>query len=110
MQVNFMHVFLIGSLLAYTGEKGKGSPQWCFTSMGVLALMIPFIVRLPEDLNSYRSLVNASHYLIQMPFFLYIAYKRENAPDGVFPLLKWLGIVLVITHLYFLYLKISRKP
>lgn len=106
-QVNLMHIILIGTLFAYTGDKGKSAPDWAFTAIGVFALMIPFIVRFPKDLDSYRSLVNASHYLIQMPFFLYIAYKAKNSPDGVFPLLKWLGVIIVVTHLYLLFVKFN---
>jgi hypothetical protein len=103
-QVNLMHVTLIGGLFVYIGDQKQNTPLWAYAALGTLALMIPFIVRIPKD-GSYRSLVNAAHYLFQLPILLYIAQKKNKSPPGVYPIMKALGIIMVVLHLYILYRK-----
>lgn len=101
-QVNLMHILLLGPLFVYIGEKGSETPEWAYSALGAFACMIPFIVRVPKDLSEYRSVVNASHYIFQFTALLYIAYYKNKNASWVYPVLKWLGVVVILTHVYLL--------
>jgi hypothetical protein len=102
IQVNLMHIIILGPLFIYIGQSGKQTPECVYAVLAVLTCLIPFIVRIPKDLSSYRSVVNASHYLFQFSALLYVAYLKNRNPDWVYPILKWLGAIVIITHIYLL--------
>lgn len=99
-QVNMMHVMLVSPLLIYIGKNKQKTPQWAYTSLMALSLMIPFIVRFPQPKMEYRHLVNANHYMITMPFLLYVAYKGDSIDHSIYPMLLYTGYLLLVIHGY----------
>ena len=101
-QVNLQHVFLVGPLLFYIGSQKENTPRWAFISLATLTVMIPFIVSYNYSSLSYRAIVNASHYLIWIPLFGYIAYAGINKHLGtyMYPILQLLGLSAITIHLF----------
>lgn len=104
-QVNLMHMIIIGPLLSYIGYNNSNTEDKYFHALTGITSMIPFIVRLPEG-NDYHSLINLSHYLIYIPFFLYVSFKGQRLNKNIFKLLFVLGIIVIIIHSYLLYKKV----
>lgn len=102
LQVNLQHVFLVGPLLFYIGKMKNDAPKWSYISLATLTLMIPFIVTYNYDTISYRSLINATHYLVWLPLFLLISYYGyyKKLPPWTFPLIQILGISAIAIHSY----------
>lgn len=99
-QVNLMHVAVIGPLLYSIGHYAPKTPNILYNALGVLALMIPFVVRTPKLDLSYRNIVNSLHYLVWIILFGYVAYMKNDTPKGILESLKILGIVVVALHGY----------
>lgn len=58
-----------------------------------------------------RTLVHLFHILIVGTLFLYVGIKRENIYKPLFPILLFLGFVIIFYHLYKIYGYLSKgKP
>ena len=107
-QVNLMHMFLVGPLLLYIGNKKEKTENWAFYSLATLTFMLPFIVRLPiYDSINYRSIVNSTHYVIWIPLFLYISYKKKDLEPYWWQIISLLGVSVFTIHLFLLLQKID---
>lgn len=104
-QVNLMHMIIIGPLLSYIGYNNSNTEDKYFNALTGITSMLPFIVRLPDGYD-YHSLINLSHYLIYIPFFLYVSFKKQKLNKNIFKLLFVLGIIVIIIHSYLLYKKV----
>ena len=103
LQVNLMHVFLIGPVLFGIGYKNPGENMELYNYLTMLTLTMLFIVRIPfyNLINwEYYDYLKASHLLLFTSFFGWIAYKKDTAPEFVYHILKLLGIAVISTHLY----------
>jgi len=109
MQVNLMHIFLVGPLLWSIGEDAPKTPNWKYNSLGALTLMIPFIVRVPGTAPSSLNIINSFHYLVFFSLFLYIAYMKNKTNINVLKLLKLLGIIVIVIHSYILVQRLRGK-
>lgn len=111
-QVNLQHVFLLGPLLFYIGNKGETAPQWTYVALATLTAMIPFIVTYKYTSMSYRSITNAIHYLVWIPLFAYIAWQGLNKklPLWSFPMLQLLGLSTITIHLFLWAQKMGYLP
>ena len=105
-QVNLMHAMLVGPLLFYIGHKKNNTPQAVYVALGLLVALIPFIVRIDVSRLTYRSIINAMHYLLWIPLFGYVVYSGVYGKlnDYWWPILKLLGVAVVSVHVY-LYLQ-----
>ena len=102
MQVNLMHIFLVGPLLWSIGEDAPKTANWKYNALGVTTLMIPFIVRIPGLELTNLNVINLFHYLIFFSLFLYISYRKNKTNITVLKLLKLLGIIVILIHSYLL--------
>ena len=99
-QVNLMHVVVIGPLLYSIGHYAPNTPNMLYNALGLLAIMIPFVVRTPTLDLSYRNIVNSLHYLAWIILFGYVAYMKNDTPKGILESLKILGVIVIALHLY----------
>lgn len=103
LQVNLMHVFLVGPVLFGIGYKNPGENMELYNYLTMLTLTMLFIVRIPfYNLIKweYYDYLKASHLLLFTSFFGWVAYKKDTAPEFVYHILKLLGIAVISTHLY----------
>lgn len=109
-QVNLMHIFLIGPLLYYIGDKAPNTPDAAYNALAVLSVMILFIVRPPWfGQPSILNLINASHYLIWLALFGYIAWRKNETPRVILDFLKPLAIAVIGIHSLFIVLRIKGQ-
>ena len=99
-QVNLMHVVVIGPLLYAIGHYEDKTPNFLYTALGLLAITIPFVVRIPKAELTYRSIINAVHYVFWIALFGYVAYMGNTTPNYLYMILKLLGITVIAIHLY----------
>lgn len=111
-QVNLMHVLLIGPLLYYIGDTAPNTPDAAYNALAALSVMIVFIVRPPWfGQPAFLNLVNASHYLIWIALFAYIAWRKNATPPAVLDILRPLAIAVIAIHMYFLIWRaLGRDP
>ena len=102
-KINLMHIFLIGPLLTYIGLKGKQTPKILYGALVGLTLMIPFMVRTPRFKLNYRNSISWVHWVFWSALFLWVGYKQASVPNFVFQIIKYLGIIVILVHLYILY-------
>jgi hypothetical protein len=102
-KINLMHVMLVGPLLTYIGFEGKKTKQIFYGALLGLTLMISFMVRTPGFKLNYRNSISWVHWIIWSSLFIYISFKQSELPDYMFEIIKYLGIITIIVHLYILY-------
>ena len=102
MQVNLMHIFLVGPLLWTVGDDAPNTANWKYNALGAATLMIPFIVRLPGLAMTKLNVINWFHYLIFFSLFLYVSYYKNKTNIYILRLVKLLGIAVVLIHSYLL--------
>ena len=54
-----------------------------------------------------RTFVHLFHVVIVGGLFLYVGIKNTSTPLFIFPFLKYLGLLIILYHIYKAYLKIS---
>lgn len=101
IQVNLMHILVVGPLLTYIGHQKEKTKDMFFHALGGITSLLPFIVRIPSG-SDYHSVINSAHYLFYIPFFFYVSYKGNKLNQSLFGLLFGLGIIVIIVHLYLL--------
>ena len=98
--INLIHALLIGTVLIYIGHYKEKSNHLAYYLLGLLAISIVILVPLPQNLGlGYWNLIHITHYLIFLPWLLYIAYyQKVNAEhyDTIFIT----GVFIVIYHAY----------
>lgn len=99
-QVNLLHVFIIAPTLYAIGHYETKTPDALYNILGLLALMIPFVVRIPKLELTYRSIINAVHYLLWIVMFGYVAYMKNQTPAAMYPILRLLAVTVLAIHLY----------
>ena len=97
--INVFHVLLVGSLLAYIGKKKNKTNKYIFYLLGVISLIIPLSINLPNSKLSYWNIIKLSHYLLFLPGMLYIAYY-QNFSEETYNTMFISGIVIIVYHLY----------
>ena len=103
LQVNLMHVFLVGPILFGIGYKNPGENMELYNYLAILSVAMLFMVRIPSyniTKWEYYDYLKATHLLLFTTFFGWIAYKKDTAPEFVYHILKLLGIAIISTHLY----------
>jgi hypothetical protein len=101
-QVHLWHIALTGPLLTYIGYKKDETPKLANHMLVALALSILFAVRLPNYKLNQRNIILLVHYLVWIPFFLYVGLS-DKINHKLYYVLLVLGITAIIYHLYKLY-------
>ena len=83
-------------------------PNWAFNLVGLLGLSIIAMVHMRKIKLSYWSIVKIFHYLVILPSFLYIAYKKDKLEKEAFSTMYITGVILVIYHSYKAYGRIYK--
>ena len=98
--INLIHALLTGTVLIYIGLYKEKTHQLAYYLLGLLAISIVILVPLPRYLSfGYWNLIHITHYLIFLPWLLYIAYQQKTNSDHYETLLLT-GVVLVVYHGY----------
>lgn len=112
MQINLFHILIIGPLLLALDhfQHDKQKRMDLFKLLAFTSGMILFFVKLPiPELGwtSWYNIISLSHYFIWIWVFGWIAYLglTENEPSWVYPLLRGLGIMVIVIHGYLLFFK-----
>lgn len=58
--------------------------------------------------NLINIFIHLFHILFVGTLFLYVGINREKIPAFIFPLLTYLGIIIILYHSYKAYLKLSN--
>lgn len=99
-QINLIHTLLIGTLLIYIGHYKEKSNHLAYYLLGLLAILIVVLVPLPRNLGlGYWNLIHISHYLIFLPWLLYIAYQQKVNAEH-YGTLFITGVIIVVYHAY----------
>lgn len=98
--INLIHALLTGTVLIYIGLNKENSNHLAYYLLGLLAISIVVLVPLPRNLGlGYWNLIHISHYLIFLPWLLYIAYQQKVNTEHYDTLLLT-GVILVVYHGY----------
>tara|TARA_B100001094_G_scaffold185963_1_gene180148 strand:- start:361 stop:711 length:351 start_codon:yes stop_codon:yes gene_type:complete len=97
------HIFIIGLTLLYIGYKKNNTPKNIFNLLYIFSLGIVSIVIIRKIDFSYWSLIKLMHYIVILPLFLYIAYKK-NFTHSQYNSIFGLGLIVIVYQSYKLYL------
>ena len=98
--INLIHTLLIGTTLMYIGHYKDKSNHLAYYLLGLLAISIVILVPLPSNLSlGYWNLIHITHYLIFLPWLLYIAYQQKTNPEH-YETLFITGVIIVVYHAY----------
>ena len=90
-----------GPLLMYIGYKKQNTPQILFNTMLIFAIIIPFVIRFPKSkMNLNLKIINSLHYILIMPFFMYIGYFGKKLNPIYFKICFYLGLFVIFYHIY----------
>ncbi len=102
-KINWMHIMFIGPLLVLIGHQGKKTQQIFYGSLMTLTALLFFIVRTPDFKLNYRNTINWVHWIVWPAVFIWISWKQSEIPDYGFQIIKYLGISVILIHMYLLY-------
>ena len=109
VQVNLMHILLVGPLLLYIGQNKQNTNKIAYYYLGAISLMIPFVIRFPSIKLSYTNIVHLLHLILFLPVFWWISYKQDNISSNIYDLLIVLGISAIAAHSYYYYKNTIHK-
>ena len=106
--INLSHIFVQGSLLSYIGFT-KTTNFYVYLFLFLLSLSIIIIVPFPNLNNTtYWNMIKVMHYLLILPFLLYISYLGiyENISSNTYNMLAMIGLFIIMYHSYRIFLRI----
>ena len=112
LQVNLMHVFLIGPVIFGIGYKDPKAYMNLYNYLTILISMIIFTVRMPDynwNVWGYRDYIRIIHLVGFTTLFGWIAYNKDNSHPFIYDIIKILGIMIIIIHLYLAMKEITKK-
>ncbi len=108
--VNILHILVIGASLVYIGYFQNKSAKPIYYLLGLLGLAIVFFVPFPKlDFTNMRNLLYIAHYILFIPGFLALAYfgLQQKINKETYISLGFVGLFIIIYHLYKLIVRIS---
>ena len=93
--INLFHILVIGAVLVYIGKKKNKTNKYIFYLLGVISLIIPFSIKLPNSKLTYWNIIKLSHYLLFLPLLLYIAYNQTFSED-TYDTMFIFGIIIIV--------------
>ena len=104
--VHLFHILLVGSLLLYVGITKTLMPEFMYSILLGLGLII--VLYHSFKVYNYVKLgkgfwVNLIHIFIVGPLLVYIGYNREKTSRKYFELLLMLGFASIGYHGYYLF-------
>jgi hypothetical protein len=112
LQVNLMHIFLVGPILFGIGYKSPKEYMELYNYLGLLSAIIPFTVRIPwYDITKWRygEYLRFFHLVVATVLFGWIAYRKDTCPEVVYHILRILGIAIIVVHLYLAITKVIKS-
>lgn len=112
ININLMHIFIIGPLLFGIGYKEPGKNMNFYQYLSGMLVMLPFMLHFPKSKPSewkkwqWNTVI---HLLLFFPFLVYVVLKKDKSPEIIFNLLKIIGICVITTHIYLLAEKVIKK-
>jgi hypothetical protein len=109
--VNILHILVIGASLVYIGYFQNKSARPIYYLLGLLGLAIVFFVPFPNlDFTNMRNLLYIAHYILFIPGFLALAYfgLQQKLTKETYTTLGFIGLFIIIYHLYKLIMRISK--
>ena len=95
-----IHVFIIGVILTYIGYMKDETPEWTFRILYVLSGLMFLLIRFKDvDLKNKRDIIKITHFLVILPFVLYVAYTKKLS-SVMYNVLFGLGIFVILYHAY----------
>ena len=103
LQINLLHVFVIGVIFVYIGYNKEETPYWIFNVLYVLAALMVLLIDIRNisltNLTNQRNIIKLAHLIIILPLILYVAYTRNLSPL-MYDSLLWIGVVVILYHAY----------
>ena len=109
--VNILHILVIGASLVYIGYFQNKSAKPIYYLLGLLGLAIVLFVPFPNfDFTNMRNLLYIAHYILFIPGFLALAYfgLQQKLTKETYITLGFIGLFIIIYHLYKLIVRISK--
>ena len=112
LQINLMHIFVVGPLLFGIGYKQINSYMNFYKYLTAILVILPFMIHFPKlkpsewGTKSWNKII---HLILYLPFLGYVAYKKDNSPEIIFNLLKIIGISVISVHSYLFVNKLIIK-
>ena len=105
LQINLLHVFVIGVIFVYIGYNKEETPYWIYNILYVLAVLIVLLIDI-RNINvtnlthlNKRNIIKIVHLVVILPLILYVAYTRTLSPM-MYDSLLWIGVVVILYHAY----------
>lgn len=111
-QNNLLHILVVGPLLFGIGYKNPNSSMEFYYYLTALTIILPFITELPSlnfEIWEEEEYINIFKLLFLIPFFSFIAYKRDDSPQICFHLLKIIGLAIIVVNCYLFVEKIIKR-
>ena len=106
--INMVHIFIVGTVLAFIGFKKNKTPKKVFYLLYVLCLLLVFLVGIPKPKLSYWNVIKIVHYLLILPALLYIAYTKEFS-NNTYNIIMATGIGIIGYHSFRLFGRLKKK-
>jgi L-asparagine transporter-like permease len=101
IQKNIFHVAVVAPLFLYVGFCRDKTPDWVFTLLGVLGVVILLYhsyQAYTKMHNGQSSWVNWIHILLIVPLLLLLGYLKKDANRRYFEMLLLLGFAALGYH------------
>jgi hypothetical protein len=120
IQINLFHILVIGPVLLLIDAKGAEKPEtdmrisrrdlWVVLATLVICMLFFVGIPIPElGWGSWYNMISLIHYAGWFWLFGWLAWLGIRDPDMVpswtYPLFRWLGIMVIVVHLYLLVTK-----
>jgi hypothetical protein len=101
MIIHILHVFIIGGIFLYVGLKRDAIPQWLFTglvALGVIIMIYHLYKAYDRITNNTNPWINLIHIFAVAPLLLFIGYNQEKTPRHMYEILLMFGFASIGYH------------
>jgi hypothetical protein len=104
--ISLFHIILFGGLFLYVGIKKTNIPNWLFTLLFYLGIVVFFyhIYKVYSKVKVGKSYwIYLLHIIIIAPLLVWVGYKGKNTSRKYFEILLILGFASIGYHGYYLF-------
>ena len=107
--INLFHMIIIGPMFVYFGKNKENTTKWISELIVLLVLGIFYSVHFPQNTknirftDNYWNIISYLHYIIIVPFLLYLAYyHKQNIKfsKNTYESLLIFGLTVILYHTY----------
>jgi len=110
--INLIHILIVASLFLSIGIYKSNTPKWIVGIVGIIGLLLPIIVGLPNmTMLTLRTFIRIFHIIVGLSLVIFsITFMKDSTKisDDMYSSFIGLALTIISYHIYKLILRVKK--